>query len=375
VSPAPPRLTADAHNHFAHSALTRYSLGAPPALLQADWDYDRGYLALLDPREDGREKDVEGLPDKITRDNWRDKSVFGKRGAHSLYLAFFHGEVQRLGIDAALREYLLSPAANAGDISMLCALLAGVVHPFIHLGLGLEFDDPMVVAEGLAQACQHDPTISGALYPPGWPEAQLKNTSGKPSKSLLGLYVEYLENPVLDEGPYDTTILINDRLRQAITPERVPVLHDLVARWDVSDLSDAGVAARVEEVSWVAALLCGTTSRPGYKTRIDFFLVRRPETPLMPDAPAHLVDVHPGVHAPAEREGAPHHPPDVRPHPLPHLLDARPPRPVPRGRDGLARGPGGPPPARRRGCGTAQAPDDRRRQPRAGQPVARDRGE
>ncbi|KLT40791.1 hypothetical protein CC85DRAFT_287064 [Cutaneotrichosporon oleaginosum] len=262
-----------AHNHFAHSALTRYALGAPPALLQADWEYDRGYIALLDPREDGRENDLQGMPDKITRDNWRDKAVFGKRGAHSLYLPFFHGEVQRLGIDGALREYLFSPAANADGPSMLCALLAGVVHPFIHIGLGLEFDDPLVVAEGLAQACQHDPSISRALYPADWPKTQLKNTSGKPNKSLLGLYVEYLANPVLDVGPYDTTILINDRLRQAVTPERTPVLHDLVARWDTSDLSEKGLAARLEEVAWVATLLCGATSRPGYKTRIDFFLM------------------------------------------------------------------------------------------------------
>lgn len=272
--PTPTHLTADAHNHFAHSALTRYSLGAPPALIQANWEYDRSYLALLDPREDGREKDVVGMPDKITRENWRDKSVFGKRGAHSLYLAFFHGEVSRLGIDGALHEYILSPSVNAGDTSMLCSLLAGVVHPFIHIGLGLEFDDPLIVAEGLAQMCQHDATISNKLYPANWPEAQLQNTSGKPNKSLLGLYVEFLENPTLDVGPYDTTIMINDRLRGAITPERVPVLHDLVARWDLSDLSGQGLAARIEEVSWVATLICGATSRPGYKTRIDFFLVR-----------------------------------------------------------------------------------------------------
>ncbi|BEI81331.1 hypothetical protein CcaverHIS002_0204910 [Cutaneotrichosporon cavernicola] len=260
------------HNHFSHSALTRYALGAPPELLQADWEQARGFLALLDPQEEGRDLEMmKGFPKKITRDNWTDKSVFGRRAAHSLYLPFFHEEVARLGIDGAIQEYLFSPAATANG--MMSALLSGVVHPFIHIGFGLEFDDPLMIAEGLAQTCQHNPAISSALFPPNWPQTQLKNTSGTPNKPLLGLYAEYLASPILDPGPYDSTTLINDRLKNAVTPERVVVLQDLVARWDLSDMSEAGIAARAEEVSWVAALICGATSRPGYKTRIDFFLM------------------------------------------------------------------------------------------------------
>lgn len=130
--------------------MTRYALGAPPALLQAGWEYDRGYLAALDPHEDGRKRDtdvLEKLPPKITRENWKDPSIFGKKPAHSLYLPFFHAEVARLGIDGAVSEYILSPVANKGEFSMLGALVAGVLHPIIHLGLGLEFNDPLIVAE------------------------------------------------------------------------------------------------------------------------------------------------------------------------------------------------------------------------------------
>lgn len=98
----------------------------------------------------------------------------------------------------------------------------------------------------------------------------------------MALYVEFVNDLRLDPGPYDQDILINDRLKQAATPDRVPLWHDLVARWDLSDLSDEGVAAKVEEVSWLASLLAGATTRPGYKTRIDFFLVclraQRPRT-------------------------------------------------------------------------------------------------
>lgn len=129
----------------------------------------------------------------------------------------------------------------------------------------------------LAQTCQHDPSISGDLYPGSLAEVGLKSTSGKPSNSLLGLYVEFVEDHRLDPGPYDPEILINDRLKQAAKPDRVPLWHDLVARWDLSDLSDAGTDAKLEEVAWLAALLAGATTRPGYKTRIDFFLVSLPD--------------------------------------------------------------------------------------------------
>lgn len=71
---------ADAHNHFAHAALARYALGASPSLIQADWEHDRKFLASLDPRDGGREKDIEGYPDKFDRSNWSDSRFMNKRG-------------------------------------------------------------------------------------------------------------------------------------------------------------------------------------------------------------------------------------------------------------------------------------------------------
>lgn len=47
----------------------------------------------------------------------------------------------------------------------------------------------------------------------------------------------------------------------------------MVARWDLSDLSDAGFENRYVELAWFVTLLTGATSRPGYPQRIDFFLV------------------------------------------------------------------------------------------------------
>jgi hypothetical protein len=72
--------------------------------------------------------------------------------SYSRYIVFFHKEVARLGVRGAIDEYIFSAPANAGPAdkgpTMLMALMAGVLHPFIHLGYGLEFGDPVIVAEG-----------------------------------------------------------------------------------------------------------------------------------------------------------------------------------------------------------------------------------
>jgi hypothetical protein len=87
------------------------------------------------------------------------------------------------------------------------------------------------------------------------------------------LYAEFLTHPSLDPGPYDPDMLINERLRRSLTPPHVADMHALVARWDLADMSDAAVEKRSEEVAWLATLLTGATTRPGYAPRVDFFLV------------------------------------------------------------------------------------------------------
>lgn len=37
-----------------------------------------------------------------------------------------------------------------------CSLLTGFLHPLIHLGFGLEFKQPVIIAEALAEAAVHD---------------------------------------------------------------------------------------------------------------------------------------------------------------------------------------------------------------------------
>jgi len=125
----------------------------------------------------------------------------------------------------------------------------------------------------LAQTCLHSPEALGAAYPAGWPHTPFPPPKGE-SKPLIQLYADFIQDDTLRPEPYDPNATINQRLIRAMTPPRVAAIQDLVARWDLSDMSDAGVAARFEEVAWLVTLLTGATSRPGYTpARFDFFLV------------------------------------------------------------------------------------------------------
>jgi len=160
------------------------------------------------------------------------------------------------------------------------------------------------------------------------------------------LYAEFLEKPSLDPGPYDPDMLINTRLEKTLTPPHIADVQDLVARWDLSDMSDAGVEERITELAWLTTLLTGATSRPGYPQRIDFFLVSNPVCYIADktDAHPHVLPLLAVVHAPPVAREPPHPAAKLPPHRLPDPSRARPPPHFPRGSDEL------PAPADRRGA-------------------------
>lgn len=64
----------------------------------------------------------------------------------------------------------------------------GLVHPLIHLGYGLEFNQPAIVAQALAQAAVHDEWMGKDYFLPAEKLAGGIGKSGK--KSLLHLLNE-----------------------------------------------------------------------------------------------------------------------------------------------------------------------------------------
>ncbi|WVR07242.1 hypothetical protein IAU60_004283 [Kwoniella sp. DSM 27419] len=305
-----------AHNHFPHSALTRYAFGAPAKALRDTWAHDRQHLVSLDPADENRDDvKIEDVPDKIDASNWGDRRFIGIKGNYARYLTFFHAEVDRLGPLETLTQYVFSPSANWQPFKcsdgqeregpmMMDRLVGGVFHPYIHAGFGLEFNDRVVLAEGLAEAAIHSDELNAPVLTPDYVKEILQPSNPIPEhlrrpassvsesdhsfipgtvreprlgRSLVELYSMVVASDKLKPVPYDKDSLINDKLKLASTEGRAEALQALLEDWSLSDeeLADGkdGWERKFEEVAILVTLLACATGRPGHPPRVDFFLM------------------------------------------------------------------------------------------------------
>lgn len=179
---------------------------------------------------------------------------------------------------------------------MLVRMVAGVLHPFIHTGFGLEFRDRVVLAEALAQAAVHDHSVMRQLFPSNWPEDELHIRPGKGLEvkkdewnddviaegssggvSLFEIFAELQQDKHLAAPPYNPNMLINDRLTAVFQGDNSDRLLALIDKWGLSDEElregPGGWHRKLDEVGVLVTLLACATGRKGEKPRIDFFLV------------------------------------------------------------------------------------------------------
>lgn len=155
-------------SHIPHTLLTLWALGADASIINKTYEENS---------KDQRDAFVS--PNPITKENWKDylgdekcvfitayfTGVFSHPSSYFQgYLEFFKTEVIGKDVSTVLEEYIFAPGANVGTgdnhPAMLNRLLAGLFHPLIHVGLGIEFGIPGTLAEG--------------LFPPlCWPSTQM----------------------------------------------------------------------------------------------------------------------------------------------------------------------------------------------------------
>lgn len=76
-----------------------------------------------------------------------------------------------------------------------------VLHPIIHLGYGVEFQQPAIIAEALAQAACHDDRIRGLLLPA---EQAANSQSNKRSRTIADLLDEIHGDPTMRKAAHWT---------------------------------------------------------------------------------------------------------------------------------------------------------------------------
>lgn len=133
------------HNHLPHHVLAALALGATPDFFPRIY---QSALKDLDPTFELNKKPTVGGPiEEITDKNW--KAHVGDKYYYWSYLTFFEQQIRQHGASATLERFVFSPEANSEKECMLARMIGGAVHPFIHIGYGVEFAVDALVAEGV----------------------------------------------------------------------------------------------------------------------------------------------------------------------------------------------------------------------------------
>lgn len=126
------------HNHLVHQLLADYSLGADELRLRKAYDDNAIYQKAKKPLK----KDFV----------WDSLNCLGNEDYYSNYVDFFQQELQNYGVKRGLEIYIFEQDPKLG---FYARFLSGVYHPLIHLGYGIEFNYPLMIAEGLAWVAVH----------------------------------------------------------------------------------------------------------------------------------------------------------------------------------------------------------------------------
>ncbi|KAI9009811.1 hypothetical protein BC832DRAFT_620081 [Gaertneriomyces semiglobifer] len=244
------------HNHFPHTMLSLFALGAPQARLVKEYDLEDRYLVKLNQPST-----------VIDATNWT--KYIGDRNLYSSYLQFFDQQVEQLGIVPAMLEYALKPV-------MIPSLLSGLLHPLIHLGYGLEFESPMVVAEALSQASTHPPRPKKVLdmifaVDQGSVQGLIPTTASSDATQLVPLF-----NEIYKDDRLDKLVRFQDSDRSSTTTHKCAgIITEYASRWYIDSNADS-LAHALRALFYVTTVIYGSGGlRPGHpqSSKFDFFLL------------------------------------------------------------------------------------------------------
>ncbi|PNP55101.1 hypothetical protein THARTR1_04790 [Trichoderma harzianum] len=142
------------HNHTVHLLLSLYATGASPSILEQAYAENHSYQI----------KAMNTHPDvvKELKSGWSaDCPYLGKGKHYPDFLNFFQDEIEEKGWEKVLLEYVFR--GDERSEAIFGRLFAGFLHPLIQLMYGIEWHQPAIVAQGLAQAAVHENRVGAFL--------------------------------------------------------------------------------------------------------------------------------------------------------------------------------------------------------------------
>ncbi|KAJ6104363.1 hypothetical protein N7523_010683 [Penicillium sp. IBT 18751x] len=246
------------HNHLVHHLLAMWSLGATPAEIQDMWDYNARYQDPMNGGDPSSNSSDLRLKDPATFEK-----CLGIDDCYPDFLHFFEDEINVKGMEAVIKEYLLQGDERANDI--LGRMFADLVHPIIHLGCGIEFQQPSLVAEALAGACVHENWPKTFLLPT---EEYVHAHPDGPSQSMLQVLESLRENPDIAAGTKETDPFnkIPDGFLKRVTPAQlVPYLARFQVKPEPADLQ-----RKMSDMMHTTAYMLAAAQRLGKHAAMDF---------------------------------------------------------------------------------------------------------
>ncbi|KAB8337155.1 hypothetical protein FH972_021458 [Carpinus fangiana] len=165
------------------------------------------------------------------------RKYLGRDKYYHDFMLFFQEEMDKKGWQQVLNEQLFKRDELADD--MLGRMFTGILHPIIHLGFGVEFEQPAIIAEALAQAAVHG----------SWSQ-------------LLSIEKKALERK--STGPAPTLLSL---IRRARSGGR---FADLAAQYTVSPQT---LQEQTDEMIRTNAIFCIASQNPKHIVKMDFFLI------------------------------------------------------------------------------------------------------
>ncbi|KUJ17385.1 uncharacterized protein LY89DRAFT_733239 [Mollisia scopiformis] len=241
------------HNHIVHHLLTLYGLGASKSQIERAFKDNTNYQR---PATAVKERVVEDMsnPDHF-------KKYLGKEKYYHDFLIFFQTEMEKKGWENTLKEFLFAGDERADDI--LGRMYAGFLHPIIHLGFGIEFKQPAIICEALAQACVHDLWTSKYLLAV---EKAIQSNPPKPTSATI----PGLLTAIRTDKKLSTAAEWNDgnKIRDGILVRAPSEMISYASQWVASPST---LKQQTVEMTNSAIYFTAAAQKPPKQVKFDFY--------------------------------------------------------------------------------------------------------
>ncbi|KAF1817554.1 hypothetical protein P152DRAFT_454139 [Eremomyces bilateralis CBS 781.70] len=240
------------HNHIVHHILSLYALGASPAALESHYAHNKAYQR---PPFKVEERVVQDMsePEQFIQ-------FLGQEKYYHDFVVFFEKEMEKKGWQQVLQDYLFSEDERSQQL--LVRTFAGFIHPLIHLGFGIEFGQPVIIAEALAQAAVHDEWIGKYLLP----AEKAAKVNPKPKSLFQLLQDTYSDKKIQDSTRWKDPNKVRDGILIRAPDEMIALASQYIVK-------EAELEEKTAEMINITAYFTGAAQRPPHTEKVDFFLM------------------------------------------------------------------------------------------------------